>query len=107
MLEFLYVDLHNQCDDAINQCYFIFVLWSIMGLDTYSCMIFYGLTLIHFTGPLSRVIQIMYVMCEYIYIYISAKEDFFFLVLKKRHALHTCLESTYELNLGCKKGKAH
>ena len=27
LLEFLCVDLHNQC-------YFIFALWSIMGLDT-------------------------------------------------------------------------
>ena len=24
LLEFLCVDLHNQCDIAINQCYFIF-----------------------------------------------------------------------------------
>ena len=46
-----------------------FALWSIMGLDTYCCLIFYGLTLIHLTGPLSQVIQIKCVMCIYIYIY--------------------------------------
>ena len=34
VLEFLCVDLHNQCDNVINQCYFNFALWSIMGLDT-------------------------------------------------------------------------
>uniref|UniRef100_F6GUA0 Uncharacterized protein n=1 Tax=Vitis vinifera TaxID=29760 RepID=F6GUA0_VITVI len=27
-----------------------------MGLDTYCCLIFYGLTLIHLTGPLSQVV---------------------------------------------------
>ena len=74
------MDLHNQCDNAINQCYFIFALWSIMGLNTYCCLIFYGLTLIHLIDPLSQVVQIMYVMYD---IYISAKEDFFFLGWKK------------------------
>ena len=64
LLEFLCVDLHNQCDKAINQCYFIFALWSIMGLDTYCCLIFYGLTLIHLTDPLSQVVQIMCRMCD-------------------------------------------
>ena len=51
LLEFLCVDLHNKCDNVINQCYFIFALWSIIGLDTYCCLSFYGLTLIHLTGP--------------------------------------------------------
>ena len=62
------VDLHNQCDNIINQCYFIFALWSIMGLDTYCYLIFYELTLIHLTNSLSEVVQIMCVMCD-IYIY--------------------------------------
>ena len=76
-LNFLCVDLHNQCDNVINQCYFIFALmWSIMGPDTYCYLIFYGFTLIYLTGTLSQVVQIMCVMCN---IYISAKEDFFFL----------------------------
>ena len=81
------VDLHNQCDNAINQCYFIFALWSIMRLDTYYCLIFYELTLIHFIDSLSQVVQIMCVSVIYInifiYIYISAKEGFFFLGWKK------------------------
>ena len=79
------MDLHNQCDKVINQCYFIFALWSIMKLDTYCCLIFYGFTLIHLIDSLSQVVQIM---CDiyiyiYIYIYISAKEDLFFGGLKK------------------------
>ena len=45
---------------------FIFALWSIMGLDTYCCLIFYGLTLIHLTDPLSQVV--VQIMCV-IYIY--------------------------------------
>ena len=46
---------------------FIFALWSIMGLDTYCCLIFYGLTLIHLTGPLSQVVvQIICVINKYI-----------------------------------------
>ena len=54
---------------------FIFALWSIMGLDTYCCLIFYGLTLIHLTGPLSQVVvQIMCVI--YIYIYKRIKRLF-------------------------------
>ena len=70
MLEFLCVDLHNQFNNVINQCYLFFALWSIMGLDTYCCLIFYGLTLIHLTGPLSQVVQLKCVMCNiYIYIY--------------------------------------
>ena len=63
-LNFLCVDLHNQCDNVINQCYFIFALWSIMRSDTYCCLIFYGFTLIYLTGPLSQVVQIMCVMCN-------------------------------------------
>ena len=56
---------------------------------------FYGLTLIHFTGPLSQVVQIMCGMCDiyeyiYLYIYISANEDFFFLgVEKDTHCMHS------------------
>ena len=42
----------------------IFALWSIMGLDTYCCLIFYGFTLIHLTDPLSKMVQIMCVMCN-------------------------------------------
>ena len=38
------VDIYNQCDNVINQCYFIFTLWSIMRLDTYCCLIFYRFT---------------------------------------------------------------
>ena len=108
------MDLHNQCDNAINQCYFIFTMWSIMGLDTNCCLIFYVLTLIHLTGPLSQVVQIMCVMCdmyEYIYLYIciyKCKGRLLLLGLKKKgHALHTRLESTHGLNLGCTKGRAH
>ena len=72
LLKFLCVELHNQCDNVINKCYFIFALWSIMGLDTYCYLIFYGLTLIHLTDPLTQVVQIMCVMSDtYIYIYIS------------------------------------
>ena len=38
-----------------------------MGLETYYCYIFYGLTLIYLTGPLSQVVQLK---CDiYIYIY--------------------------------------
>ena len=71
LLEFLCVDLHNQCDSVINQCYFIFAFWPIMGLDTYCCLIFYGPTLIHLIGPLSQVVQIMCIMCDiYVYIYL-------------------------------------
>ena len=71
MLEFLCVDLHNQFNNVINQCYLFFALWSIMGLDTYCCLIFYGLTLTLLTGPLNQVVQLKYVMCNiYIYIYI-------------------------------------
>ena len=51
------VDIYNQCDNVINQCYFIFTLWSIMEQDTYCCLIFYGFTL-------SQVVQIMCVMCD-------------------------------------------
>ena len=45
-----------------------------MELDTYCCLIFYGFTLIHLTGPLSQVVQIKCVMCNiymnlFIYIY--------------------------------------
>ena len=63
---------------------------------------FYELTLIHLTGPLSQVVQIM---CNvwYIYIYISAKEGFFSWGLKRA----CTLESTYRLNLGCRKRRAH
>ena len=38
-----------------------------MGLKTYYCYIFYGLTLIYLTGPLSQVVQLK---CD-IYIYIK------------------------------------
>ena len=42
-----------------------------MGLDTYCCLIFYGLTLIHLIGPLSQVVvQIMCVIYIYEYIYL-------------------------------------
>ena len=58
------MNLHNQCDNIINQCYFIFALWSIMELNTYCCLIFYGFILIHLTDPLSQVIQIMCIMCN-------------------------------------------
>ena len=34
MLEFLYVDLHNQCDNVVNQCYFIFCIVVHNGADT-------------------------------------------------------------------------
>ena len=47
-----------------------------MGLDTYCCLIFYGLTLIHLTGPLSQVVQLKCVMCN-IYIYIERERDVF------------------------------
>ena len=59
MLEFLCVDLYNQCNNVINQCNFIFSLWSIMRLDTYYCLIFFGFILIHLTDPLNQVVQIM------------------------------------------------
>ena len=40
-----------------------------MGLETYYCFIFYGLTLIYLTVPLSQVVQLK---CDiYIYIYIK------------------------------------
>ena len=43
-----------------------------MILDTYCCLIFYGLTLIHLTDPLSQVVQLKCVICNiYIYIYIE------------------------------------
>ena len=67
---FLCVDLHNQCDNAINQCNFIFALLSIMEVDTYCYLIFYGFTLIQLTDPLNQVVQIMYDIYEYIYLYI-------------------------------------
>ena len=53
LLEFFCVHLYNHCNNVINQCYFVFSLWSIMGLDSYRCLIFYGLTLIHLTSPKS------------------------------------------------------
>ena len=44
-----------------------------MGLETYYCFIFYGLTLIYLTGPLSQVVQLK---CDiYIYIYIYIKKE--------------------------------
>ena len=67
-----------------------FALWSIMGLDIYCYLIFYGLTLIHSTDPLSQVVQIMCVMCD-IYIYIG-----FFLAGEGTHSR----ENTLGLNLG-------
>ena len=33
MLEFLCVDLHNQCDNVINQCYFIFCIVVYNGAE--------------------------------------------------------------------------
>ena len=92
---------------------FIFALWSIMGLDTYCCLIFYGLTLIHLTGPLSQVV--VQIMCDiyiwiyifiyiyiYIYIYIKEKEGLTcwsapcsFLIWLKKSA-----HSRFGLNLG-------
>ena len=57
------MNLHNQCDNIINQCYFIFALWSIMELNTYCCLIFYEFILIHLIDPLSQVVQIMCIMC--------------------------------------------
>ena len=44
-----------------------------MGLDT-CCLIFYGLTLIHLTDPLSQVVQIKCVICN-IYIYIERERE--------------------------------
>ena len=106
------MDLHNQCDNVINQCYFIFTMWSIMGLDTNCCLIFYVLTLIHLTGPLSQVVQIMCVMCNiymnlFTYIYIEREryvhlEGLSFLLLGE-HALHT---HTWTELLG-RKGRTH
>ena len=106
LLEFLCVDLHNQCDNVINQCYFIIALWSIMGLDTYCYLIFYELTLIHLIDPLSQVVQIMCVMRD-IYIYISEKRKISYstsllLLLWAGEGTH----NTFGLNLGCKKGKS-
>ena len=40
-----------------------------MGLETYYCYIFYGLTLIYLTGPLSQVVQLKCDIYIYIYIY--------------------------------------
>ena len=78
---------------------FIFALWSIMGLDTYCCLIFYGLTLIHLTDPLSQVV--VQIMCV-IYIYKRIKRGFsgwldpcsFLLWLKES------MHSHFGLNLG-------
>ena len=71
-----------------------------MGLDTYYCLIFYGLTLIHLIDSLSQVVQIMYVICDiYIYIYIT-----YIIWTTWRH---TCFESTHRLNLGRRKGRTH
>ena len=41
-----------------------------MGLNTYCCLIFYGLTLIHLTSPLSQVVQLKCVMCNIYCIYV-------------------------------------
>ena len=57
------MNLHNKCDNIINQCYFIFALWSIIELNTYCCLIFYRFILIHLTDSLSQVVQIMCIMC--------------------------------------------
>ena len=95
----------------------IFALWSIMGLDTYCCLIFYGFTLIHLTDPLSKMVQIMCVMCNiymnlfththtyiYIYIYMCAfGETPHFLLLEALHA-HTL---TLGLNFWGGKGRTH
>ena len=45
-------------------------------------------------------------MCVYMNIY-KCKVRLLLLGLKKRHALHTRLESTHGLNLGCRKGITH
>ena len=105
--KFLCVDLHTQCDNAINQCYF-FLLWSLMGLDTYCCLIFYVFTLIHLTDPLSQVIQIMCVMHD-IYIYISEKRDSSFscsISLSFSFLAGEGTHNTLGLNFGCRKGKS-
>ena len=75
-----------------------------MRLDTYCCLIFYGLTLIHLIDLLSQIIQIMCDIYENIY---KCKGILLFSWVEKRHTLHSCLESTHRLNLGCRKGKAH
>ena len=68
-----------------------------MGLTHY-CLIFYGLTLIYLTGPLSQVIQIMCVMWYiwiYLFVYIhKCKMGFFILGLKRARTVRT-LQSTH------------
>ena len=94
---------------------YVFSLWSIMELDTYCCLIFYGLTLIHLIGPLNQVVQLKYVMCNiyiyiYIYIYIDvcAFEELLSFLLFGEHSrqTHTHTHFTLDWILG-DKGRAH
>ena len=64
-----------------------------MGLDTNYCLIFYGLTLIHLTGPLSQVVQLKCVMCNiYIYIYIYV---FICIYIYRERCLHFLREHPF------------
>ena len=116
LLEFLCVDLHNQCDNAINQCYFILALWSIMGLDTL-LLDFYGLTLNSLDWPIkSSGLNCVYVMWYiwiylfiyiYIHIYISAKKSYCSVFLGGWKERTLTLERTHRLDLGYRKRRAH
>ena len=83
-----------------------------MGLDTYCCLICYGLTLIHLTGPLSQVVQLKCVMCNiYIFVYIYIEMCLHFLVsilssLWRALQANTLTHSTLDWILG-DKGRAH
>ena len=79
-----------------------------MGLGTYCCLIFYRLTLIHLTDPLSQVVQIMCVMRD-IYIYKCIKIA---LSLARSISFSSSslagkgMQNTLGLNLGYRKGKS-
>ena len=98
LLEFLCVHLHNQFDNIIISVNLFFALWSIIGLDTYYCLIFYGLTLIHLTDPLSQVIQIKCVMYIYIYIDVCAFLESILFSSLGEHSRQTYTHLHFELN---------
>ena len=119
MLEFLCIDLHNQCNNVINQCYFNFCIVVYNGAEHIIAWFFYGLTLIHLTDPLRQVIQIVCVICGiyelliYIYIHIREKDRafvmfyyvLFFLEGWKEHALHELFRAHTRTEFGCRKWK--
>ena len=75
-----------------------------MGLNTYCCLIFLWVHLIHLTDLLSQVVQIMCVMHDIYIISEKSSLSLSFHLSVSSSLIGEGTRNTFELNLGCRKG---